>query len=411
MAEPPLDGVRVLDLTWVLGGPFAGQLLAQLGADVIKVEPPGGDMARSVAPVFHDGESSFFLSVNRGKRGIALDLKSPRGYAVLTDLVRASDAVIYGYRPDVPAKLGIDPARLRQINPRICVGQIVGLHDDAEHAAQPAFDLVVQALGGFMSLTGEKDGPPVRAGYQIADLAGGLYLALGTLGALFRAARTGRGRDVQISLLDCQLALLTWQAQNYLISGVIPAANGSRHHMIAPSEAFRCADDRHLVISPTGDRFWARFCAAVGRPDLAGDARFRTGADRIANVSALAGELGELFASAEVPQWVARLTAAGVPAAPVLNVAEALDQPVARLRHMVETVTDAFTQATLPMVGNPFTTDGPPLGFPPRFAEHTRPVLAEVCGYSDQTIDDLADAAAITLGTAPGDRHGTERTP
>lgn len=160
------------------------------------------------------------------------------------------------------------------------------------------------------------------------------------------------------------------------------------------------------MISPTGERFRARFCTAVGRPYLAEDPRFRTAADRIANVSALAGKLGALFATATTPQWVQRLTRAGVPAAPVLNVAEALDQPVARLRNMVEAVTDAFTHATLPMLGNPFTTDGPPLGFPPRFAEHTRMVLAEVCGYSEQTIDDLADAEAITLGARPGDRHG-----
>lgn len=172
-----LDGVRILDLTWVLGGPFAGQLLAQLGAEVIKVESPNGDMARTYPPVFFNGDSSFFLSVNRGKRSICIDLKHPEGKRAFDDLVRNCDAVIYGFTPGVPQRLGIDFDSLRKINPRISVGQIIGLHDDEGHADKPAFDLVVQALGGVMGITGHAGMPPVRIGYQIADLAGGLYLA------------------------------------------------------------------------------------------------------------------------------------------------------------------------------------------------------------------------------------------
>ena len=264
-----LEGVRVLDMGWVLGGPFAGQLLAQMGADVVKIESPEGDLARGIPPHFADGESSFFLSVNRGKRSVAIDLKQSHGRAVFEDLVRRSDAVIHNFAPDVPKRLGVDLQTLKKINSRICVGQLIGFHDEGEYRNTPAFDLVIQAQSGFMSLTGERGGKPVRAGYQVADLAGGLYLALGLVGALLGAARTGEGREIQVSLFDCQIALLTWQAQNYFISGEVPRRNGSRHHMIAPSEVFAGSDGRYFVISPTGDAFFGKFSIAIGHAELA----------------------------------------------------------------------------------------------------------------------------------------------
>ncbi|MCG8360560.1 MAG: CoA transferase, partial [Kiloniellales bacterium] len=271
-----LAGTRILDLTWVLGGPFGTQLLAQLGAEVIKLEPPAGDLARKIPPHFHEGESSFFLSANRGKSSVVIDIKQADGYAVLLDLVREVDAVVYGFSPEVPKRLGLDHETLARTNPTICVGEIIGIHDGPPFSRTPAFDLVVQALGGIMSITGETDGRPQRVGYQIADLAGGLYLALGTLAAIHRAKATGKGGRVQISLLDCQLALLTWQAQNYFISGEVPVALGARHAMIAPSDAFRAADGENFVVSPTGEAFWLKFCEAIGRAELAEDPLFAT---------------------------------------------------------------------------------------------------------------------------------------
>ncbi|HBP27966.1 MAG: CaiB/BaiF CoA transferase family protein [Advenella sp.] len=391
-----LSGVRVLDLSWVLGGPFGGQTLAQLGAEVIKIEPMDGDMSRTIPPYFFEQDSSFFLSANRGKKSIALDLKKSEGLAALHDLVRQSHAVIYGFAPNVPEKLGIDFNTLKSINPKIVVGQLIGFHDAPPYSNAPAFDLIVQALGGFMSITGEHEGKPVRAGYQIADLAGGLYLALATLGALLSATLNGKGRSVQISLLDCQLALLTWQAQNYFISGDIPQAHGSRHPMIAPSESFLCADGKPLVISPTGDAFWNKFCNAIGRPDLANDPRFTSSADRIKNVDMLAQVLTELFRLKNRDQWTAELFDARIPAAPVLNVAEALSQPLTALRSMVETLSHPESGNDIEFLGNPFKYENAEsLCYPPQLGADTDEILTRLCGYNEAKLTFLKSKGAI----------------
>lgn len=394
-----LQDIRILDLTWVLGGPFCGQLLAQLGAEVIKVEPTRGDSSRSVPPRFFQGDSGFFLSVNRGKKSIVVDLKQPSGRATFHDLVRSSHAVIYGFAPDVPKKLGIDFAALQEVNPRIVVGQMVGVHDQPPYTEYPVFDLIAQALGGIMSITGEEGGAPVRIGYQIADLAGGLYLALGTVGALLSAALTGRGRRVQISLLDCQLALLTWQAQSHFISGDVPRAMGSRHAMIAPSEVFFCNDGKPLALSNNGEEIWRRLCAALGMDDLAADPRFATAGDRIRNVRELADILGDVFRRKTRDEWAAELFEKRLPVAPVLNVAEAVAQPLAALRAMVETVGNPRTGDQLRFLGNPFKYDtASPLAYPPELGADTEEVLSRVCGYDAPRIAALAQSGAIQLG-------------
>lgn len=398
---PPamLEGTRVLDLTWVLGGPFGTQVLAQLGAEIIKLEPPAGDLARRIPPHFHEGESSFFLCANRGKRSIVVDIKTPQGHAVLLDLVRRVDAVVYGFSPEVPKRLGLDYESLAKVNPAICVGEVIGIHDGPPFSRTPAFDLVVQALGGIMSITGEPGGRPLRVGYQIADLAGGLYLALGTLGAIHRAKLTGQGSRVQISLLDCQLALLTWQAQNYFISGETPAALGARHAMIAPSDAFRGEDGRDFVVSPTGEAFWRQFCQAIGRNELADDPRFATAADRIANVDALTETLEAIFATAPADHWVDRLVGERVPAARVNTVAEAVEQPAAGLRDMVENAQHRRSGAPLGFLGNPFKYDGAqPLAYPPPLGADTFHVLTELCGYGPDRLAELQQAGIIAQG-------------
>lgn len=398
-----LDGFRILDLTWVLGGPYATFLLAQLGADVIKVETAAGDMSRKIPPHYVDGESTFFLSVNRGKRSLALDLKHAQGAETFRDLVRHADAVLYNMTPSAPRRLGIDHASLLKVNPKICVGEMIGLHDDGEWANVPAFDLAIQALGGVMSITGEPDGKPVRVGYQIADLAGGLYLALGTVAALMKALRVGEGQHVQVSLLDCQIALLTWQAQNYLVSGDVPERLGSRHPMIAPSDGFQGADGAHFVVSPS-DIFWRPFCESIGRGDLVDDPRFATAAARIAHVTALADELQGTFSGKPAAEWMAMMTRDRIPAAMVNSVAQALAEPVVGLRHMLETVVDPATGTAVQFLGNAFKFAGAkPLTYPPRVGEHTAEVLRDVCGYDRARIDALARAGAVTLG--PGKRE------
>lgn len=398
-----LSGKRILDLTWVLGGPFAGQLLAQLGAEVIKVEALDGDLARRVPPMSDTQDSPFFLSVNRGKRSIALDLKSPGGRQALHDLVREADAVIYGFAPAVPARLGLDFASLSAINPRIVVAQIVGLHDEGEWANAPAFDLMLQALSGVMSITGEEGGKPVRVGYQVADLAGGLYLALATVAALVKVLGTGRGEHVQVSLYDAQIAMLTWQAQGWLSGGPVPRATGARHGMIAPSDTYLAADGKWIALAPTGEAFWRKLCETLGHPALADDPRFHDAAARITNIQALTAELGALVATRPSAEWLALFAQARVPASPVLGVDEALRQPLTRARRMVEEVPRPGAEVGVEMLGNPFKYGGTPvLDYPPALAADTAEVLQRVAAYTPARIAELAQAGAIGVAGKPG---------
>jgi crotonobetainyl-CoA:carnitine CoA-transferase CaiB-like acyl-CoA transferase len=393
-----LSGKLILDLSWVLGGPFAGQLLAQLGAEVIKVEAPDGDQARRVPPVSDAHDSPFFLSVNRGKRSVALDLKTDAGRQALADLVRKADAVIYGFAPSVPARLGLDFESLSAINPRIVVGQLIGLHDDGEYADAPAFDLMLQAMAGVMSITGEENGKPVRVGYQVADLAGGLYLALATAAALAKVAATGRGEQVQVSLFDTQVALLTWQAQGWLCGGPLPRAMGARHAMIAPSDCYLAADGLWIALAPTGEAFWRRLCEALGCAGLADDPRFHDAAARIAHIDALSAQLGARIAQRGSAEWLAIFRQARVPAAVVQNVEQALRHPLTRARRMVEQVRHPRTGQPVAMLGNPFKYEGMPvLGYPPGLAADTAEVLRRVAGYAPQRIVELARAGAIGL--------------
>ena len=396
-----LSSFRVLDLTWVLGGPFAGQLLSQLGAEVIKVEPLEGDLSRQVSrhgSEFH-GDSGFFLSVNRGKNSIALNLKTDKGKEILHDLVRKSDAIIYGFAPSVPKKLGLDEETLHKINPKIAIGQLIGLHDEPPYSEAPAFDLVIQALSGVMSITGEKNGAPVRVGYQIADLAGGLYLALACVGAMLKSLKTGVGETVQISLLDCQLALLTWQAQNFFVSGEVPFANGARHPVIAPSDIYQCLDGNFIAISPTGQDFWRMFCNAIDRSDLIDDERFKLPKSRVENVQALTKILSEKFSKQTSDFWEKTLFDQRIPSAKINNVEQALTQPLSKLRNMVEEVNHPTHADKINFLGNPFKyTKSKKLNYPPALGGETRNILSRVCGYSELKITELLENNIIYQG-------------
>ena len=393
-----LSGKLVLDLSWVLGGPFAGQLLAQLGAEVIKVETLDGDYARQVPPVTETSDSPFFLSVNRGKRSVAIDLKSPDGKRTFDDLVRKADAVIYGFAPSVPKRLGVDFKTLRRINPRIVVAQIVGLDDKGEYADAPAFDLMLQAMSGVMSITGQEGGPPSRVGYQVADLAGGLYLALSTTAAMVKALSTGEGAHIQISLFDAQVAMLTWQAQGWLCGGPVPRATGARHAMIAPSDIYRAADDKWIALAPTGEVFWRKLCETIGQPELADDARFKDGAARIRHVDALTQVLAAAIAARPSTEWLPIFKAARVPAAVVMNVEEALRHPLIEARQMVETVSRGPAGDSVRMLGNPFKyADMPELAYPPALGADTEAALSQIAGYSSDRIAALAEAGVIRI--------------
>jgi crotonobetainyl-CoA:carnitine CoA-transferase CaiB-like acyl-CoA transferase len=367
---------------------------------VIKVEPLEGDLSRQVSShaTEHDGDSGFFLSVNRGKSSIALDLKG-EGREVFYDLARNADAVIYGFAPSVPARLGLDQKSLHSVNPKLAIAQLIGLHDQPPYSEAPAFDLVIQAMAGIMKITGERDGQPVRIGYQIADLAGGLYLALSCVCAMLKSLKSGRGELVQISLLDCQLALLTWQAQNYFISKEEPVANGARHPVIAPSDIYPCKDGVFMAVSPTGQNFWKQFCVAIGRPELADDPRFQHPKSRVANVLELTEILTDAFRSKTSSEWGEKFLAERIPAAPVNGVAAALSQPLANLRAMVEELENPRGAGALKFLGNPFKyADGAPLQYPPKRGEHTRAVLEKVCGYDARRIDELIKRKVVYQG-------------
>jgi CoA:oxalate CoA-transferase len=391
-----LESIRVIDLTWILGAPFATQLLAQMGAEIIKVEPPSGDQARTYPPFTADGQSAYFMSINRGKKSLALDLKKPQAREVLYDLVRGADVIMYGYTPDVPKRLGIDWETLQTINGRIVLGQLIGLHDEGPYAEVPAVDIIAQALSGIMDITGEPGGGPVRIGYQIADLAAGLFLANGVLGALIKALKTGCGSRVQMSLLDGQLALLTWQAQNHFVTGTIPQAMGSRHPSIGPSQAFRCQDGRYIAISGVSDDFFRTLCQTLKAPGLADDARFSSVQLRMENIDALAAELQCVFLTAPADQWVCALQEARLPGGKVHNVKEALEQPLAALRYMVEEVRDPVGGGTLKFLGNPIKHEGAAfLSYPPRVGQHSEEVLRETCGYDEAKIAALRASGAV----------------
>lgn len=391
-----LEGIRIIDLTWILGGPFATQLLAQMGAEIIKVEPPSGDQSRTYPPFTAEGDSAYYMSINRGKKSVVLDLKKPEAREALYDLVREADVIMYGYTPDVPKRLGIDFESLQRINPRIVLGQLIGLHDEGPYGEVPCVDIIAQALGGLMSITGEPNGEPVRIGYQIADLAAGLYLSNGVLGALIKAGKTGKGSKVQVSLVDCQLALLTWQAQRYFATGEIPTPMGSRSSSFAPSQAFRCGDGRFVAVSGVSDGFWKQLCEAVGAPQLVDDPRFASQALRLKNVDAVAEELGRRFDQDTARNWAKILWDARLPAGMVRNVAEALSDPLTQMRNMVEQVRVPGTDAMMNFLGNPLKHEGSAfLDFPPRLGEHTRVVLREVCRYDDAKIAQLEAANVI----------------
>ncbi len=391
-----LSGKLILDLSWVLGGPFGGQLLAQLGAEVIKIETLDGDYARQIPPVTAASDSPFFLSVNRGKRSVAIDLKSLEGKQAFDDLVRKADAVIYGFAPSVPKRLGVDFETLRRINPRIVVAQIVGLDDKGEYADAPAFDLMLQAMSGVMSITGQEGGKPSRVGYQVADLAGGLYLALSTTSAMVKALTTGEGAHIQISLFDAQVAMLTWQAQGWLCGGPVPQATGARHAMIAPSDIYLAADGKWIALAPTGEAFWRKLCETIGQAELADDDRFKDGAARIRNVGELTQALSAAIATRPSAEWLAIFKAARVPASVVVNVDEALQHPLIEARQMVETVSKPEGDATVRMLGNPFKYAGmPELAYPPALGAHTEEALTRIAGYSSARIAELSQAGAI----------------
>ncbi len=386
-----LEGIRVLDLTRVLAGPYATMILADLGAEVIKVESLEGDDTRRVGPPFVAGVSAYFLSVNRGKKSVAVDLSRPQGRAVLEALAKKCDVMIDNFRPGVLERLGIAHARMSEVNPRLVLCSITSFGNEGPMRDLPAFDLVIQAWSGAMSVTGESGRPPARLGIPLGDLGGGLHAAIAIAAALYRREKTGKGQSVDLSLLDCLVSMQTYLAQYHWADGRVPGPQGSGHESTVPYGAFRTRDG-WIALGVFTERFWKPFCEALGRPEWAADPLFATNAERLKRRAALEEMLTIEFLKRDTDVWLQKLLVAGVPAAPVLSLDETLALEQLTLRKM-KAAFDHPEAGRVPTIASPIARGA--VRPAPLLGEHTREVLSGVAGLAPEEIASLAAARAV----------------
>jgi len=390
--RPMLDGIRVIDLTRILAGPYCTMLLGDLGADVIKIEiPERGDDTRQWGPPFAEGgESGYYLAANRNKRSLTLNLKSERGLQILRDLIRLADVVVENFRAGTMEEWGLGYDTLQELRPGLIYCTITGYGYNGPYRDRPGYDFIVQALGGFMSVTGPIDGEPSRAGVAIADLASGMFACSAVLAGLFGRERTGSGQRIDISLLDSQVALMSYVASNYLVSGEPPKRYGNAHPNIVPYGAFK-ARDGHVAFAAGNDRQWATFCNAVGRSEWVEDERFSTNPARNRNRAVLTGLLNELFRERDVVEWIALCDAIGLPAGPINGMDAVFDDPQVRARRLKLDVPHP-TAGSVPLLASPLNIPTSPTGVrlpPPLLGQHTDEILAEVLGYDAETVSIL----------------------
>jgi crotonobetainyl-CoA:carnitine CoA-transferase CaiB-like acyl-CoA transferase len=374
----PLEGVRVLDLSRVLAGPLATMTLGDLGADVIKVERPGmGDDTRHWGPPFAGEDAAYFLSLNRNKRSIVIDLKTAEGIEAIRRLASRSDVVIENFRPGLMDSLGIGPAGLRATYPRLITCSLTAFSDaTSDTASRPGYDIIVQALSGLMSVTGEPGGEPTKAGVALLDVVTGLYAAIGVLAALHEREVTGRGRHVSVALFDASVAAMVNQAANYLIGGVVPRAMGSQHPNIVPYQVFHTSD-RPFILGGGNDRIFERTCAVLGHPEWAQDPDFATNEQRVRNRDRIVALLSGAFATRTSDEWLTALEEAGVPCSPIRSLDEVFASPEGAA--LVQSVGDA-ARGELKLVADPLRFDGEVLPTrlpPPTLGQHTDQILAE----------------------------------
>ena len=390
----PLDGIRVLDLTQILAGPFCTMVLGDLGADVVKVErPDGGDGSRHWGPPFRGSESAYYLQVNRSKRSLALDLKHPDSKPVIDRLIGSADVVIENFLLGATARYGLDYDSVRAVNPNVVYCSIRGYPHDHPDAALPGYDFVMQGVGGIMSMQGEPDGQPVKVAVAISDIVAGLFAGNAILAALVERERTGRGRELEVALLDAQVAWLANRAGDWLIAGMPPQRLGNAHPSIVPYETFH-AEDGYINLAIGTDQQFVRFCRAAGRDDLADDPAYATNRQRVAARAQLVAALAETIAERPVAYWVDVLERANAPGGPVLSLPELFDGPAA---HMVETVPHP-TAGELRLVRSPIGLDGRKPDArrgPPLLGEHSAQVLEEL-GFGPEEVSRLLAGPCAT---------------
>jgi formyl-CoA transferase/CoA:oxalate CoA-transferase len=396
-AAGPLAGTLVVDLTRVLAGPYCTMVLADLGARVIKIEQPGrGDDTRAWGPPFVGRESAYFLSVNRNKESLALDLKHPRARPILEALLARADVLVENFRPGTMERLGLAYEQVHASYPRIVYASISGFGQTGPRHAEAGYDAMMQAEGGLMSITGAAGGPPFRLGVAIADIATGMFAVQGILAALFARERVGQGQLVDIAMLDAVTALLTYQASSAFATGGTPVRMGNRHPSIAPYDTFAAADGDFVLAVGNDDQF-QRLARVLDRPALGADPRFATNADRVRNYDALREQLAPLLAARTRPDLLAALKAAGVPAGAVRSVTEALADPQVAAREMIVPL-EHLTAGPIRVLGTPLKLSETPAAVrtpPPSLGQHTVRVLRDDLGLSDADIESLLKAGAV----------------
>ena len=387
----PLDGIRVLDLTRVLAGPYCTMFLGDLGAEVVKVEQPGvGDDTRGWGPPFTGGESAYFLCVNRNKKSVTIDLKSREGVALLQRLAERADVLIENFRPGTMERLNLGEKDLRAANPRLIYASLSGFGADGPMSDAPGYDLIVQAWGGLMSITGPADGEPSKVGVAIIDLVAGLMLGKSIAAALFAREKLGVGQKIDTSLLEAEVACLINVGSNYLVEGNIPRRWGNAHPSIVPYQSFKTVDG-YLVIGVASEGIWRRFCQAIGRAEWADDSRFEKNSNRVENRSLLIGLLAEIFLDRSTDEWLKLLNSVGVPCAPVQTVDQVFQAPQVLHREMLVQV-EHPTAGIVRMAGIPVKFSATPASVrlpPPLLGQHTEEVLASWLGMDGQEVAEL----------------------
>ncbi len=394
----PLEGIRILDLSWVLAGPFCTMILSDLGAEVIKLERPNvGDLARGNAP-FIDGESSYFMSINRGKKSITVDLQTEKGKEIFLKLAKKVDVIVENFVPGTMKRLGLDYEVVKAVSSGIIYASISGFGQTGPHSQNRALDVIIQAMGGLMSITGETDGPPVKPGASIGDLTAGLFTTIGILSALHEREKSGEGQMLDISMLDCQISILENAFARYFATGEIPKRLGTRHAVYTPFQAFETKDG-YIVIAMVGGarNQWPLFCAIIGRIDLMDDERYQTGASRTEHYDELELILNEVLKTKTTDEWIKELTEVGIPCGPINNIAEVAASPQVAHRNMIIEVPHPKL-GKVKLINTPVKlsrTSGSVDSSAPELGQDTRVILSELLGMSDEEINGLADSGII----------------